>query len=144
MAESKASGGLAGGPTAAPAATKPAFSFTETMANLNKQKEVQPLKTEESRPPETQEEKIRRERKLERRKLRVLFKPDETLVEIRTFMHDPEEEIGHESSLVRDVGDRRGEGQMLKMHKDLEVMDEDEDGFATEESFAPWTIPSCK
>lgn len=114
------------------------------MANLNKQKEVQPLKTEESRPPETPEEKIRRERKLERRKLRVLFKPDETLVEIRTFMHDPEEEIGHESSLVRDVGDRRGEGQMLKMHKDLEVMDEDEDGFATEESFAPWTIPSCK
>lgn len=142
--ESKTSGGPAGAPTAAPTATKPAFSFTETMANLNKQKEVQPLKMEESRPPETLEEKLRRERKLERRKLRVSFKPDETLVEIRTFMHDPEEEIGHESSLVRDVGDSRGEGQMLKMHKDLEVMDEDEDGVAMEESFAPWAIPSCK
>ncbi len=59
-------------------------------------------------------------------------------------MHDPEEELGHEDSLVRDVGDSRGEGQMLKMHKDLDLMDEDEDAIATEESFAPWKTPSCE
>ena len=137
MAESKSA-------AAVPAATKPTFSFAETMANLNKQKEVKLSKPEESGPPETPEEKIKRERKLERRKLRVSFKPDSSLVEIRTFVHDPEEEIGHEDSLVRDVGDSRGEGQMLKMHKDLELMDEEEDGAPSEESFGTWRIPSCK
>lgn len=137
MAESKST-------AAVPAATKPTFSFAETMANLNKQKEVMPSKPEESGPPETPEERIKRERKLERRKLRVSFKPDNTLVEIRTFVHDPEEEIGHEDSLVRDVGDSRGEGQMLKMHKDLDLMDEDEDGVPSEETFGIWTIPSCE
>ena len=127
-----------------PAATKPTFSFAETMANLNKQKEAPPLQAEETGPPLTAEEKLKRDRKAERKKLRVSFKPDDTLVEIRTFVHDPEEDIGHEDSLVRDVGDSRGEGQMLKMHKDLDVMDEDEDGVPTEESYAPWIPPSCK
>lgn len=129
---------------AVPPTAKPAFSFAETMANLNKQKEVKPSKPEENGPPETPEERIKRERKLERRKLRVSFKPDNSLVEIRTFVHDPDEEIGHEDSLVRDVGDSRGEGQMLKMHKDLDLMDEDEDGVPSEESFRNWAIPSCK
>lgn len=114
------------------------------MANLNKQKETPPSKSEEAGPPLTAEEKIKRERRAERRKLRVSFKPDDSLVEIRTFEHDPEEDVGHESSLVRDVGDSRGEGQMLKMHKGLDLMDEDEDGVSEEQSFAPWTSPSCK
>ena len=112
------------------------------MANLSKPKEATPLKPEEVRPPESQEEKRKRLRKEERRKLRVSFKPDHLLVSTREFVHDPEEEMGHEDSMVRDVGDSRGEGQMLKMHKDLDVMDEDEDGPPPEENLAPWVAPS--
>ena len=123
-------------------AAKPSLIFAETMANLSKPKETIPSKSEEPRPPESQEEKRKRLRKEERRKLRVSFKPDHSLVSIREFVHDPEEEMGHEDSMVRDVGDSRGEGQMLKMHKDLDVMDEDEDSPPDEESLAPWVSPS--
>ena len=112
------------------------------MANLNKPKEATPSKSEETRPPESQEEKRKRLRKEERRKLRVSFKPDHSLVSIREFVHDPEEEMGHEDSMVRDVGDSKGEGQMLKMHKDLDVMDEDEDSPPAEETLTAWISPS--
>ena len=125
-------------------ASAPAFSFAATMANLNKQKDETPSKSEESRPPETSEEKRKRLRKEQRRKLRVSFKADDELVEVRTFEHDPEEELGHDDSMVRDVGDSRGEGQMLKMHKDLDLMDEDEDYEPAEELPISWYSPSCK
>ena len=46
--------------------------------------------------------------------------------------------------MVRDVGDSRGEGQMLKMHKDLELMDEEDDYEPADELPATWSIPSCK
>lgn len=114
------------------------------MANLNKQKEAQPSKSEEIRPPETPEEKAKRLRKEERRKLRVSFKPDDSLVQIRTFVHDPDEEIGHNDSMMRDAGDSRGEGQMLKMHKDLDLMDDEDDNIPTEQDFAIWRIPTRK
>ena len=139
LLESRAA--VAEAPAPAPAA-KPSLIFAETMANLSKPKEAAPSKSEETRPPESQEEKRKRLRKEERRKLRVSFKPDDLLVSIREFVHDPEEEMGHEDSMVRDVGDSRGEGQMLKMHKDLDVMDEDEDSPPAEESLAPWVPPS--
>ena len=113
------------------------------MANLSKPKQATPSKSEEARAPETQEERRKRLRKEERRKLRVSFKPDDSLVSIREFVHDPDEEMGHEDSLVRDVGDSRGEGQMLKMHKDLDLMDEDEDGAPAEEALIAWFSPSC-
>lgn len=114
------------------------------MANLNKQKETVPSKSEEVRPPETPEEKAKRLRKEERRKLRVSFKPDDSLVQIRTFVHDPEEEIGHDDSMMRDAGDSRGEGQMLKMHKDLDLMDDEEDGVPAEQIFTHWKMPTCR
>lgn len=133
-----------GAPTAGSAASKPAFSFAETMANLNRQKSDAPLKSEETRPPETAEEKRKRLRKEQRRKLRVSFKADDELVEVRTFVHDPEEELGHDDSMVRDVGDSRGEGQMLKMHKDLDLDEEEEDYEPTEALPAVWHEPSCK
>ncbi len=132
--------------TPAPA-PKPAFSFAATMADLAKQKEAPPVKSEEHRKPETPDEKKKRLRKEQRRKLRVSFKADDELVQMREFVHDPEEELGHEDSQVRDVGDSRGEGQMLKMHKDLEVMD-DEDEYEPpeeiEEILVPWVIPHRK
>jgi len=124
--------------------SKPAFSFAETMANLNKQKDDAPSKSEESRPPESLEEKRKRLRKEQRRKLRVSFKADDDLVEVRTFEHDPEEELGHDDSMVRDVGDSRGEGQMLKMHKDLDLLDEEDDYEPAEELPISWYPPSSK
>lgn len=125
------------------AVPKPAFSFAETMANLTKPKEATPApKAEEDRPSETVEERAKRLRKEERRKLRVSFKPDDSLVQIRTFVHEPEEETGHQDSMVRDVDDIGGEGRMLKMHKDLDDVDEEEDTAAGEETLAPWRTPS--
>ena len=133
------------GSSAPPAPAKPAFSFAETMANLTKPKPAEPVsKSEENRPPETEEARAKRLRKEERRKLRVSFKPDDTLVQVRTFVHDPEEEMGHDSSMVRDVGDIGSEGRMLKMHKDLDIADDDEDREATEEDLAEWKMPTSK
>ena len=124
-------------------APKPTFSFTAAMNNLTKQKEAPTPRPEDFRKPETQEEKQKRLRKEQRRKLRVSFKADDELVQVRVFMHDPDEEMGHEGSQTRDVNDSRGEGQMLKMHKDLELMDEDEDYEPPEEieAMPSWTIP---
>jgi len=129
----------------ATAAPKLAFSFAETMANLNKPKEVpSTVKAAESGPPETEEEKKKRVRREERRKLRVRFKPDDDLVEIRLFVHDPDEELGHDASMTRDVGDISSEGRMLKMHKERELLDDDEEYTPPEEELAPWRMPTGK
>ena len=125
-------------------APKSGFSFAATMAALETQKEAPPVKVQETRKPETPEERRKRLRKEERRKLRVSFKGDEDLVQVREFIHDPDEELGHEDSQVRDVKDTRGEGQMLKMHKDLDL-EEDEDYEPPEEIVMPeWNIPPRK
>ncbi|KAL8895989.1 MAG: hypothetical protein Q9192_003331 [Flavoplaca navasiana] len=131
----------------AAAGPKP-FSFADTLKNLNKTKESAPAKSEEDRAPETPEERRKRLRKEDRRKLRVSFKPDDSLVQIRIFEHHPDEEIGHDDSMVRDANDIKGEGQMLKMHRERDVLDEDEDGGdmpvpipAAEELLRTWTMP---
>ncbi|KAL8699175.1 MAG: hypothetical protein Q9201_006152 [Fulgogasparrea decipioides] len=124
------------------AGPKPAFSFAETLANLSKSKESAPSKSEEDRAPETPEERKKRLRKEDRRKLRVSFKPDDSLVSIRIFEHDPDEEMGHDDSMVRDANDIKGEGQMLKMHRERDMTDEDDDGEATEEVLRAWTAPT--
>lgn len=128
-------------PVPAPA-PKPSFSFAETMANLSKPKEPEPAKVVDDRPPETEEERTKRLRKEERRKLRVSWKADDSLIEVRLFTHDPEEEIGHDDSMIRDVDDVGGEGRMLKMHRDLDDMDEDEDGNAGEETLNTYEVPT--
>ncbi|KMP05781.1 hypothetical protein CIRG_05462 [Coccidioides immitis RMSCC 2394] len=106
---------------------RPAFSFAETLADLSKPKEITSAKPVEELPPETEEEKAKRLRKEERRKLRVSWKPDDSLVEVRLFTHDPEEEIGRDDSAKRDVSDLAGEGRTLKMHRGLDDLDEDDD-----------------
>ncbi|GME62662.1 c-x8-c-x5-c-x3-h type zinc finger protein [Neofusicoccum parvum] len=132
---------------AAPASSAPKFSFAETMANLTKPKEQQPAaKPEENRPPETEEEKTKRLRKEARRKLRVKWADDSTgnktlLESVRFFTHDPDEEIGHDASMVRDVGDVGGEGRMFKQHKDMMDLDDDDDRLS-EEDFRKWKMPS--
>lgn len=121
--------------------TKPAFSFAQTMASLLKPKEqeVAPVKTEKQLPAETIEEKTKRLRKESRRHLRVTFKPEASLVDVRYFSHHPDEETGHADSYVQDAGDIGGEGRMFKQHKELDV-DEDDDQEDVEHK--PWTLPS--
>ncbi|PGH14959.1 hypothetical protein AJ80_05722 [Polytolypa hystricis UAMH7299] len=126
--------------TPSPAPAKPAFSFSETMADLSKPKEIVAAKPIEERAPETEEEREKRLRKEERRKLRVSWKPDDSLTEIRLFTHDPEEEIGHDESMIRDVDDVGGEGRTLKLHRDLDL-DDEEDQEMNEESMFPYSKP---
>lgn len=116
------------------------------MANLNKSKEKEPspLKAEEKQAPETAEEKVKRLRKEERRKLRVTFKPDSQLVETRIFHHDVDEELGHDASMIRDVSDVGGEGRMFKQHKDMMDIDEDDETATGEENLGEYTSPICK
>lgn len=117
------------------------FSFASTMAALTKPKEPEaaPTKTEKDVPNETPEQKAKRLRKEARRHLRVTFRPDASLVAIKYFSHDPEEEFGHDENFTRDAGDLGGEGHMFKQHKELEEDEDDEDD---ETDYRPWTEPS--
>lgn len=64
-------------------------------------------------------------------------------MQVRVFEHDPDEELGHDDSMVRDANDIKGEGQMLKMHRERDVIDEDDDLETVEEELRPWASPSC-
>jgi hypothetical protein len=117
-------------------AQKPSFSFGDLMADLNKPKEAPAPKPTEDQPPETDDERKKRLRKEERRKLRVTWKPDEDLTEIRLFTHDPEEELGPGDGSMRSLGDVKGEGSVLKLHKDLEELEEEDLGVIRETVFS--------
>ncbi|RMZ74676.1 c-x8-c-x5-c-x3-h type zinc finger [Pyrenophora seminiperda CCB06] len=123
------------------AASKPAFSFAQTMASLQKPKEQEsaPVKSEKLLPMETEQEKTKRERKESRRHLRVSWRPDVTLVEIKYFDHEADdEEMDHkEDHLVRDAGDIGGEGHMFKQHKELDLDDDDEEMETEQRSWNP-------
>lgn len=121
----------------APPPVKPAFSFGDILADLNKKEDTKAPKTAETRPPESEEDREKRLRKEARRKLRVTWKPESSLVEVRLFTHDPDEEIGADDDRKRDVADIKGEGRMLKLHKDLDLDDDEESG-PQEEEFRPW------
>lgn len=143
-AQSKAAATAARDKKPATAAVKPSgFSFASTMAALTKPKEPEaaPTKTEKDVPNETPEQKAKRLRKESRRHLRVTFRPDASLVAIKYFSHDPEEELGHEENFTRDAGDLGGEGHMFKQHKELEEDDDDDDD-DDEMDYRPWNEPS--
>ncbi|KAL4915840.1 hypothetical protein BDW62DRAFT_203293 [Aspergillus aurantiobrunneus] len=125
----------------ASAAPRPAFSFGDLMADLNKQKEPSPQESSESRTPETEEERKKRLRKEARKKLRVTWKPDDSLTDIRYFTHDPEEELGP-GDRSRQVGDVKGEGSVLKLHQNLDELEEDDDGGVREEQLVDYYVPS--
>jgi hypothetical protein len=121
-----------------PPPAKPAFSFGDILAGLDQPKEINAKKPSDELPPETEEERQKRLRKEARRRLRVSWKPDEALTEVRLFTHDPEEVAGLGDGLKRDVGDLQGEGRMLKLHKDLDDEDDEEMEPQVEE-IRPWT-----
>ena len=129
-------------PASAPvSAPKPSFSFMDTLADMGKTKEVEPKKVDD-RPPETEEDRVKRLRREERRKLRVSWRPEDSLVEVRVFTHDPEEETGQTDSMTRDVTDIGGEGRMLKLHQDLKDLDDEEETQATGEDLESYIFPS--
>ncbi|KAL1963452.1 hypothetical protein VTN77DRAFT_8353 [Rasamsonia byssochlamydoides] len=123
-----------------PLPPKPTFSFGDILADLNKREEASSAKPAENRPPETEEERQKRLRKEARRKLRVSWKPDDSLTEVRLFTHDPEEEIGPNDGLRRE--DIKGEGRVLKMHKNLDEEDEEEEMGIKEVELHKYEVPS--
>jgi Zinc finger domain len=127
--------------TPAPPAAKSTFSFMDTLADMSRPKPVEEKKVDE-RPPETEEQRAKRLRKEERRKLRVSWAPENQLTQIKLFIHDPEEEIGQADNAMRDVDDVGGEGRMLKLHKDLDDLDDDDDGRANAEDMEPFRVPT--
>ncbi len=77
--------------------------------------------------PETEEEKRVRLRKESRRKLRVSFKPDDSLETIHYFSHSQEEEIGRDENLLLDARDASQEGRMFKQHRGRNYEDDEMD-----------------
>ncbi|KAL7796030.1 hypothetical protein V8C37DRAFT_18751 [Trichoderma ceciliae] len=92
--------------------------------------------TGESDTSEPPEEKAKRLRKEARRKLRVNWKPEAELVQVRVFHKDDEEDEGRESNMIRDAADDRSEGMVLKQRAN-EVEDEDDDDIP----YQPWLGP---
>lgn len=129
-------------PPPPPPPAKPVFSFGDILADLNKREESKVTKSSEDTPLESEEERQKRLHKEARRKLRVSWKPDDALTEVHLFTHDPDEEIGPHDGLKRDMGDIKGEGRMLKLHKDLDEDDDDEEIVIKEEELHPYVAPS--
>ncbi|GKT60280.1 C-x8-C-x5-C-x3-H type zinc finger protein [Colletotrichum tofieldiae] len=73
---------------------------------------------------ETAEEKENRLRKEARRKLRVSWKPESELVQVRIFHKEAAED---QDNMTKDAADDRSEGMMLKQRSYNEDEDEDED-----------------
>lgn len=126
--------------SAAPVA-KSTFSFMDTLADMSRPKPVEEKKVDEG-PPETEEERKKRLRKEARKSLRVSWAPEDELTQVKLFVHDPDEEIGHADSGMRDVDDVGGEGRMLKLHKDLDDLDDEDDGRAGAEDMQAYTTPT--
>ena len=122
--------------------SKPAFSLGAIMADLDKPKDPGPVEPTEDKPPETEEERKKRLRKEARRRLRVSWKPDHSLTEVRLFTHDPEEELGPGDRQQRQAGDVKGEGRILKLHKDLDELGEEDEGGIKEENLLGYYEPS--
>ncbi|MBE3049579.1 hypothetical protein IMZ48_45205 [Candidatus Bathyarchaeota archaeon] len=93
---------------------------------------------EEPVKDETPEEKEKRLRKQSRRRLRVTWKGDDELEQIRYFKGDEEEE-GFDSRMTRDAGDDKLEGMALRRRGVVMDEDEDEDDGIP---YRPWLEPT--
>lgn len=103
------------------------FSLFEALNSLTRSKEDE-VKAESATKVinETEEERRKRLRKEERRKLRVTFKPDDTLVEVRYIERLVDDETGRGRTNLRDAGDATQEGRMFKEHRDVSMGDDEE------------------
>ncbi|PHH64327.1 hypothetical protein CDD81_4684 [Ophiocordyceps australis] len=75
---------------------------------------------------ETTEQRAKRLRKEARRRLRVTWKPEAELVQVKVFEKDDDEDEGRDVNMIRDAADDRSEGMMLKRRAN-EAFDEDDD-----------------
>ncbi|KAJ1326297.1 Zinc finger domain-containing protein [Microdochium nivale] len=125
-----------------PAAPSAFSSISGLLAEIAKPKEVPKVREEPERKPETPEETARRLRKEKRRKLRVVWKPDDQLEEVRIFQHDAAEDEGRGTNMLRDARDNRSEGQMLKMGIQDDEDDAEDDGKPRETSLRDWVVPN--
>lgn len=102
-----------------------------------------PEKKEQKEEPEneTPEEREKRLRKQARRQLRVSWKADNELEQVRFFHKEDEEEGGFDSRMTRDAGDDKLEGMVLKQRGMM--MDEDEDEEEDDDiPYRPWLEPT--
>jgi hypothetical protein len=90
----------------------------------------------ETNPLETPDEKAKRLRKEARRKLRVSWKPESELVQVKIFQKDDGEDEGRETNMIRDAADDRSEGMVLKQRANVEEDDDEEDI-----PYQPWSDP---
>jgi hypothetical protein len=128
-----------------PAPSSSISTISGLLAEIEKPKPAPKPKDEPVRAPETPAEKARRLRKEARRGLRVMWKPDHELTEVRLFQHDSAEDEGRAIGLVRDARDARSEGQAFKRGFREEGPDVDGEGDGEEEqdkvkefSMRPW------
>ncbi|KAG5950977.1 hypothetical protein E4U53_004066 [Claviceps sorghi] len=87
---------------------------------------------------ETPVQRAKRLRKEARRKLRVSWKPEEELVQIKVFHKDDGEDEGRDVNMIRDAADDRSEGMVLKQRAGVDE-DEDDDDIP----YQPWSSPSA-
>ena len=90
----------------------------------------------QSHPSETAEQRAKRLHKEARRKLRVSWKPEGELVQMKIFEKDDEEDEGRDVNMTRDAADDRSEGMMLKRRADVGMEDDDDDL-----PYQPWVTP---
>lgn len=127
------------------AATQPksTFSFASTLAGLTTN--TGPTDTSQSRSSsETAAEKAKRLRRESRKALRVVFKPQDSLEEIRYFTHDPEEELENGAGVHKNIKGAKdlGEGMAFKDHKNNISVEDDDDDVQTIEELRSYHAPS--
>lgn len=134
-------------PATGGAPAKPAFDLAATLAGIKNKAEEKPKeptpKPDSRRESEPPERKAKRAARLARGAAGVRWKEASDLVEVRYFTHDPEEEIDHNASQMRDVKDIGGEGRMLKQHKDMMDVDEEEDSGDDDSKLVAFRTPSA-
>ncbi|KAI0383306.1 hypothetical protein F5Y04DRAFT_32485 [Hypomontagnella monticulosa] len=111
-----------------PTPQQPASSaIGDLLASIQQPKE-EPKQEEPTKPIESPEELERRLRKESRRHLRVSWKPEGELAEVRIFEHDTAEDKGRDHSMLRDARDNRSEG--LRLKQNVQDMDDEGDGIS--------------
>ncbi|KAF5662208.1 transcription factor [Fusarium heterosporum] len=121
------------------AASSALSGIASLLDSINAPKAESPAAPKESIGPETSEspeERAKRLRKEARRKLRVSWKPESELVQVKIFHKEDAEDEGREQNMIRDAADDRSEGMVLKQRANEEEEEEDDDV-----PYQPWMGP---
>ncbi|KAM0430619.1 hypothetical protein ACHAQK_010570 [Fusarium lateritium] len=127
-------------PSASSAASSALSGIASLLDSINAPKPESPVAPKESIGPETSEspeEKAKRLRKEARRKLRVSWKPESELVQVKIFHKEDAEDEGREQNMIRDAADDRSEGMVLKQRANEEEEEDDDDV-----PYQPWMGPA--